>query len=189
MQAATDTEQQVPFLNIQMRQQSLPLVTSFGLCLSHTYHHGILQVWPQRARKTKDFSEALWSLSSCLGCAEHTMQVCRREHFSALFGNKMPLKGRGSSKKKRRKKASFEAKYGAILSLSQGKKGLFQSCSGEARNKSKTRKMREKPPGVLAPEEEANSDSPKAFLPANLLLVPDCCQTGVPTTGKLTSSI
>lgn len=101
----------------------------------------------------------------------------------------MPLKGRSSNKKKRRKKASFEAKYGAILSLSQGKKGLFQSYSGEARSKSKTRKMREKPPGVLAPEEEANSDSPKASLPANPLPVPDYCQTALPTAGKLTSSI
>lgn len=49
--------------------------------------------------------------------------------------------------------------------------------------------MREKPPGVLAPEEEANSNSPKAFLPANLLPVPDCCHIGVPTAGKFTSSV
>lgn len=47
--------------------------------------------------------------------------------------------------------------------------------------------MREKPPGVLTPEEEANSDSPKAFLPANLLPVPDCCHIGVPTAGEFTS--
>lgn len=49
--------------------------------------------------------------------------------------------------------------------------------------------MREKLPGVLASEEEANSNSPKAFLSANLLPVPDCSQTGVPTAGKLTSSV
>lgn len=46
------------------------------------------------------------------------------QHFLAFFGNKMPLKG-GGRNKKRRNKVSFEPKYGAILSLSQGKKGLF----------------------------------------------------------------
>lgn len=53
-------------------------------------------------------------------------------------------------------------------------------------NNTKTRK---KPPGVLAPEEEAVRDSPKAFPPTNLLPVPDCHHTAGPTAGQSTSSV
>lgn len=111
------------------------------------------------------------------------------QHFLALFANKMPLKGEAETRKRGERKRHL--KQNMVLSSASLwiKKGLFQSCSGEARNERETRKRREKPHGVLAPQEEANSDSPKAFLPANLLPVPDCCQTGAPAAGKLTSSV
>lgn len=94
MQAPIDPEQQVPFLNIRMRQRSLPLVINSALCLSHSYRYGILQVRSQRARKTKDFPKALWSLSSCLGYAEHTMQVCRRTTFFSFVWKQDATEGK-----------------------------------------------------------------------------------------------
>lgn len=84
---------------------------------------------------------------------------------------------------------SFESKSWWYPQPLPGQKGLTQGCSAETRNKRKMRDMKEKTPGVLAPEEEAIRDSPKAFLPANLLPAPDCHHTGAPTAGKLASSV
>lgn len=129
----TGPEQWVPFLN---KATHSPLVTNFGLCLSHTYHYGILQVWSQRTRKNKDISEALWSLSSCLWCAEYTMQIWRRTAFFGFVWKQDATEWERQKKKKRgERKCHLKIRY--YVSLSQGKKGLFQSCSGEARTRAR----------------------------------------------------
>lgn len=84
---------------------------------------------------------------------------------------------------------SFESKTWWYPQPLPEQKGLIQGFSGETRNKKEMRERRKKPPGVLALEEEAIRDFPKAFLPANLLPVPDYHHTGAPTAGKLTSSV
>lgn len=110
------------------------------------------------------------------------------QHLLALFGNKVQLKGEAGIRKRGERKCPLKAKHGGILSFSQGKKGLFRA-SQVRQGTRETSERRLKPPGVLAPEEEAFRDSPKAFLPADLLPVPNCHHTGAPTAGKLTSSV
>lgn len=59
---------------------------------------------------------------------------------------------------------------------------MRQGRRGRKKRKKRGRgEKRKKPPGVLAAEEEALRDSSKAFLPTDLLPVPDCHHTGAPT--------
>lgn len=123
----------------------------------------------------------LWSDASNAQCKN-----AEEQHLLALFGNKLQLKGGDRNQKKRSVKGSSESKTWWYPQALSGQEELIQGCSGETRNK---REMREKTPGVLALKEEAVRDSPKAFLPADLVPVSDCHHPGAPTAGKLTSSI
>lgn len=118
MQAARDPEQQVPFLNIRMRQHSLPLITNSGLFVP------LLPPWDPSSTvtKSKENQGHLWStvVTQQLPrmCWTYNAGMQENSIFQLCLETRCHWRGEAVIRKKRRKKVPFEAKYGAILSLS-----------------------------------------------------------------------